>query len=100
MRPARLDAAAVTTALNALNQHCALAWTIQEDQLQKTFRFHDFREAFAFMSRTAETAEAMNHHPDWRNIYNRVHVTLSTHDAGGLTELDFQLAAAMEHLAS
>ncbi|GAB2878796.1 4a-hydroxytetrahydrobiopterin dehydratase [Uliginosibacterium flavum] len=96
MRPARLDDAAVITALEALNQHCAQAWTIEDGKLQKSFRFHDFREAFAFMTRVAESAEALNHHPEWRNVYNRVQVSLSTHDASGLTELDFQLARAME----
>lgn len=100
MRPARLDDAAVSGALNKLNQHCTQPWAIQDGSLHKSFRFHDFRAAFAFMSRIAETAETMNHHPDWRNVYNRVQVTLSTHDAGGLTELDFQLAEAMEQAAS
>ena len=60
--------------------------------LQKSFTFSDFNAAFGFMSRVALVAEQMNHHPEWFNVYNRVDVTLSTHDAGGITDLDFKLA--------
>ena len=63
------------------------------------FKFKDFNEAFGFMTRAALVAERMNHHPEWFNVWNRVDVTLSTHDAGGLTELDIKLAAAMDKLA-
>ena len=63
--------------------------------LQKSFKFDDFNQAFGFMSRVALKAEQMNHHPEWFNVYNRVDVTLSTHDAGGVTELDFKLAKFM-----
>lgn len=100
MRPGRLDDDSVNAELEALNLRSSLAWTIQDGKLQKTFRFHDFREAFAFMTRVAEIAEILDHHPEWRNVYNRVQVTLNTHDAGGLTKLDFQLAEAMEETAS
>jgi len=65
----------------------------------KTFRFNNFSEAWGFMSRCALEAEKMNHHPEWFNIYNKVEVTLSTHDAGGLSELDFQLAEKMNEIA-
>lgn len=69
------------------------------DAIAKTFRFADFAAAFAWMTRCAAVAESMNHHPDWRNVYNRVEVVLTTHSARGLTELDLQLAAAMNRLA-
>ena len=69
------------------------------DAIAKTFRFADFSGAFGFMARAALAAEKMDHHPEWLNIYNRVEVTLSTHDAGGLTERDIGLAAAMDRLA-
>jgi 4a-hydroxytetrahydrobiopterin dehydratase len=59
-----------------------------------------FRKAFAFMTEMAMVAEKMNHHPEWFNVYNRVDVTLTTHDAGGVTELDLKLAAAMDKAAS
>jgi 4a-hydroxytetrahydrobiopterin dehydratase len=96
MRPIRLDETAVTAALEELNRRSPRAWTIQDGKLQKTFLFHDFREAFAFMTRVAEVAEVLDHHPDWRNVYNRVQVVLSTHDVDGITELDFSLAEVME----
>lgn len=69
------------------------------DAIEKTFEFGDFSEAFGFMSRCALMAEKLNHHPEWFNVYNKVEVTLSTHDAGGLTELDFKLARAMDKYA-
>lgn len=69
------------------------------DAITRTFKFKDFNEAFGFMARAALIAEKMDHHPEWFNVYNRVDVTLSTHDAGGLTELDVELAAAMDSLA-
>lgn len=69
------------------------------DAIAKTFVFKDFNEAFGFMSRAALIAEKMDHHPEWFNVYKTVEVTLSTHDAGGVTELDIKLAAAMDALA-
>jgi len=76
-------------------------WTeIQgRDAIGKTFVFRDFNEAFGFMTRVALTAEKMDHHPEWRNVYKTVEVVLSTHDAGGLTRLDVELAAAMNTIA-
>ena len=68
------------------------------DAITRSFKFKDFSEAFGFMTRAALVAERMNHHPEWFNVWNRVDVTLSTHDAGGLTELDIKLAAAMDKL--
>ena len=70
------------------------------DAIQRAFKFKDFSEAFGFMARAALAAEKMDHHPEWTNVWNRVDVTLSTHDAGGLTERDLKLAEAMDRLAS
>jgi len=69
------------------------------DAIGKSFRFADFSQAFGFMTRVALAAEKLNHHPEWFNVWNRVDVTLSTHDAGGLTALDFELAQRMDAIA-
>jgi 4a-hydroxytetrahydrobiopterin dehydratase len=70
------------------------------DAIAKKFVFQDFNQAFGFMARAALVAEKMDHHPEWFNVYKTVDVTLSTHDAGGVTELDVKLAAAMDRLAA
>jgi len=70
------------------------------DAIAKTFKFKDFSEAFGWMVRAALQAEKMNHHPEWFNVWNRVEVTLTTHDAGGVTRLDLKLAAQMNVLAA
>lgn len=69
------------------------------DAIQKTFKFKDFSEAFGFMVRVALVAERMDHHPEWRNVWNTVDVVLSTHDAGGLTQNDVDLAQRMDAIA-
>jgi 4a-hydroxytetrahydrobiopterin dehydratase len=69
------------------------------DAITKKFEFRNFNEAFGFMSRVALMAEKLDHHPEWSNVYKTVEVTLSTHDAGGLTELDVKLAEAMNRYA-
>lgn len=74
-------------------------WNIHEEKLTRLFVFEGFREAMAFMAKVAEVAEEMNHHPEWRNVYNKVWVELTTHDAGHVTELDYQLAEAMDRIA-
>ena len=76
-------------------------WTEMKDRdaITKRFQFKDFNEAFGFMARAALMAEKLDHHPEWFNVYNKVDVTLSTHDAGGLTDLDIRLAEAMDKLA-
>ena len=87
------NAAEVITTLNG--------WAVAEerDAIVKTFRFSDFNAAWGFMTRVALKAEAMNHHPEWFNVYNRVEVTLTTHDASGVTSLDAELAAFMDQAA-
>lgn len=74
-------------------------WTEQDNSLYRSFRFRDFSEAFAFMTRVAIEAEKRNHHPRWTNVWNTVEIWLSTHDAGNIvTEKDRQLAAAIDKL--
>jgi len=70
------------------------------DAISKTFKFADFKTAFGFMTSCALKAEQMDHHPEWFNVYNRVEVTLTTHDADGVTALDVELAGYMDQLAS
>ncbi len=70
------------------------------DAISKKFVFKDFNEAFGFMTRAALVAEKIDHHPEWFNVYKTVEVTLSTHDAGGVTELDMKLAQAMDKMAT
>ncbi len=74
-------------------------WSLANGKLHREYRFADFTHAFAFMAACATVAEAMNHHPEWFNVWNRVVVDLTTHDAGGISVKDFDLAARMEALA-
>ena len=90
-RPKALSAEEISARVAALS-----GWSFVDGKLHRTFSFADFVEAFGFMTRVALIAEKMDHHPEWSNVYNRVVVELTTHDAGGLTELDFELAAAMD----
>jgi len=92
----KLDNAARKAALGNLN-----GWSDVpgRDAITKKFTFKNFSEAFGFMSRVALLAEKIDHHPEWSNVYKTVDVTLSTHDAGGLTELDVKLAEAMDKIA-
>lgn len=76
------------------------AWTVKDGKLCRTFPFKDFSEAFAFMTRVAFLAEKQNHHPEWTNVYNIVHIALFTHDAGGaITDKDHKLAAAIDRIS-
>ncbi|CAN7695221.1 4a-hydroxytetrahydrobiopterin dehydratase [Bosea sp. LjRoot9] len=94
--PKRLSAEARNEALVTLT-----GWRLVEgrEAITKRFIFRDFNEAFGWMTRVALLAEKMDHHPEWSNVYKTVEVTLATHDAGGLTELDVKLARAMDALA-
>jgi 4a-hydroxytetrahydrobiopterin dehydratase len=93
----KLTGAARTTALNKLNGWNEVAG---RDAISKKFVFKDFNAAFGFMTRAALVAEKLDHHPEWSNVYKTVDVTLSTHDAGGLTDLDVTLAEAMDRIAA
>jgi 4a-hydroxytetrahydrobiopterin dehydratase len=93
-RPSKLSAADTDARLSAIP-----GWTRQKGKLHRIFTFADFSEAFGFMARVALAAEKLDHHPDWANAWNRVTLDLSTHDAGGITELDFRLAAEVNRLA-
>lgn len=88
----KLGKEAVAQALAGLD-----GWSLADggNSISRSFTFKNFSEAFAFMTRTALAAEKMDHHPDWSNVYKTVDVTLNTHDAGGLTTLDFELARKM-----
>ena len=74
------------------------AWEVDDSAMRRSIVFKDFVEAFGFMSRVALLAEGRNHHPNWSNVYNRVSISLSTHDLGGLSDLDVELAAAIDQL--
>ena len=75
-----------------------LGWTVVEGKLHKEFQFDDFNQAFGFMTRAAMHIEKMNHHPEWFNVYNKLIVDLTTHDAGGITENDIKLAKILNSL--
>jgi 4a-hydroxytetrahydrobiopterin dehydratase len=92
----KLTGSARTTALATLS-----GWSEVKgrDAITRQFEFSDFNEAFGFMARAALIAEKLDHHPEWFNVYNKVEVTLATHDAGGVTERDIKLAQAMDRLA-
>lgn len=75
-------------------------WTVQDGKLHKEFQFDTFVTAFGFMTQLALIAESMNHHPEWFNVYNRVTIDLMTHDAGGISELDFEWASRADALSN
>lgn len=82
----------VESKLNEISEE----WVLNNNCIQRALVFKDFVEAFSFMTSAAILSEKLNHHPNWENVYNKVAITLSTHDAGGLTDLDFKLAKAMD----
>lgn len=96
----KLTESQIQNKLTELNANIAQGWSIEAGKLHKEFVFTNFITAFGFMTKVAITAEKMNHHPEWFNVYKKVKVDLTTHDAGGLTDLDFTLAQKMETLAS
>src|SRR3954452_15873550 len=95
MARTKLDDAEVARRVRALP-----AWSVVAGKLHREYKFADFVTAFGFMASAALVAEAVNHHPEWLNVYGTVRIDLTTHDAGGLTDNDFQLAARFEELAS
>jgi 4a-hydroxytetrahydrobiopterin dehydratase len=92
-RPAKIGAAA---ALSQLEGWISVA---EKDAIAKTFKFADFNAAFGFMTRVALKADKIDHHPEWFNVYNRVEVVLTTHDADGVSELDVEMARFMDSVA-
>lgn len=93
-RPAKLEEAQIQEALATLP-----GWELKDGKLHREFKFADFIEAWGFMSRAALHAQAMDHHPEWFNVYGTVRVDLNTHDAGGITKLDIELAKKMNVIA-
>ena len=75
-------------------------WELIDGKLSKTFLFDSFVNAFGFMASVALTAESMNHHPEWSNVYNRVTIALTTHDVGGISDLDFAFAQRIENIVA
>lgn len=96
----KLSDAALEEALKALNEGLAQPWQLKDGKLHKTFTFKTFIRAFGWMTQIAIWAEKLKHHPEWFNVYNRVEVNLTTHDADGISELDFKLAKKMETFSS
>ena len=89
----RLSETEITEELKKLE-----GWSIKENKLHKEFQFDSFNQAFGFMTRAAMEIEKMNHHPEWFNVYNRITVDLTTHDAGGITNNDINLARILNSL--
>ena len=96
--PEKLDDQQLTQQLKTLNKalDSEQQWHIIDGKLSKTFKFKSFIRAFGWMSQMAIWAEKLNHHPEWFNVYNKVEVKLTTHDADGISELDFKLATKMD----
>ena len=90
----KLSPAEIETALQKLS-----GWSVAAGKLHREYKFADFVHAFGFMAAAAVTVEAMGHHPEWFNVYNRVTIDLTTHDAGGITAKDTELAGKLEMLA-
>lgn len=93
MRPIAFTSTEIQKHLETLS-----GWILIDKTITKEFQFGNFVEAFGFMAKVALEAEKLNHHPDWKNSYNKVWIALSTHDAGGLTELDFKLAQRIDKI--
>ena len=87
----KLSLEEINAGLNKLN-----SWSYKDNYIDKNFVFEDFNAAFGFMSRIALLSEKLQHHPDWSNVYNKVNIRLSTHDAGGITEVDITMAAKID----
>lgn len=94
MAAQRLGSEELSTVLAELS-----GWTIKEGKLRREYKFADFAHAFGFMATAAVLIEKMNHHPEWSNVYNRVMVDLTTHDAGGVTQKDVELARLLDSIA-
>ncbi|GAA0827122.1 MULTISPECIES: 4a-hydroxytetrahydrobiopterin dehydratase [Marinomonas] len=95
----KLSELGVSNALKSLNSETVSPWVIEDGKLTKLFQFKDFQHAFGFMTMSALYVEKKNHHPEWSNTYNKVKVQLITHDVGGVSEKDFDLAKRMDRFA-
>ena len=91
----KLSHEAIEAALEGLEE-----WVLMDEKLHRVFKFKNFVDAMGFMTRAGIVAEVMNHHPEWFNVYNKVIVDLTTHDAGGITQLDVELASKMNELVA
>lgn len=92
-KPVQLSESEIEAALPRVS-----GWSREDKHIVREFRFRDFTQAFGFMTQVALRAEAVNHHPEWSNVWNKVVIRLSTHEAGGLSELDFALAERVDKL--
>ena len=97
---ALLEAAELDANLSALNAKALESWVIADGKLHRRYKFPSFSAAFGFMAQVALVCEVMSHHPKWTNVWNVVDIDLLTHRAGGITSLDFEMAAAMEEIAA
>jgi len=88
----KLNPEQIEKSISSLNESGTERWTTENGHLRREFVFEDFAQAFGFMTKVALLAEEMDHHPNWENVFNRVSITLTTHDLGGLSALDFELA--------
>lgn len=95
----KLSDAEIQEQLTTLNVTAAVKWQLVDGKLHKQFKFTDFNTAMAFMQAGGEKADAMNHHPEWCNVYNRVTIDLVTHSVNGISALDFTLATELEKLS-
>ena len=98
MQAHKLTQAEIDAELAALNQGLDVPWQLVDQKLEKEFKFPNFVAAFAFMTRVALLAEKLDHHPEWFNVYGKVRIDLSTHEVGGISNLDFSLARNIESL--
>lgn len=89
----------IESQLAELNSSVSEPWELKGDRIKKRFKFANFPEAFGFMTKVAILAEKQNHHPEWSNVYNKVDIELTSHDAGGITERDFRLAKDIDSVA-
>lgn len=94
----KFNQSVIDTALKELNQGSEILWSIKDEKLFREFKFSNFISAFGFMTQVAMLAERANHHPEWFNVYNTVAISLTTHEAGGISKRDFDLAQEISKL--
>jgi len=94
----KFNQSVIDTALKELNKGSEILWSIKDEKLFREFKFSNFISAFGFMTQVAMLAERANHHPEWFNVYNTVAISLTTHEAGGISKRDFELAQEISKL--